>query len=115
MNCNELSTEAYYKLPIITVVFNNRTLGMVRQLQSLFYHKRYSQTDLDHRGPDFVKLAEAFGLSGCHVRTVEQLEEALKAGLACGHGYVIDCAIKKDEMVRPMVASGKKINDFVVD
>ncbi|MBQ6909887.1 MAG: biosynthetic-type acetolactate synthase large subunit, partial [Synergistaceae bacterium] len=59
MNCNELATEEYYKLPIITIIFNNSTLGMVRQWQNLIYNKHFSQTTLD-RGPDFVKLAEAY-------------------------------------------------------
>ncbi len=115
MNCNELATEAFYHLPIITIIFNNQTLGMVRQWQTLCYKKRYSQTDLDHRGPDFVLLAQAYGLEGRRVRTVEQLEQALKEALESQKGFVIDCAIQKDEMVRPMVAAGRKITDFLVD
>lgn len=115
MNCNELATESFYGLPVITVIFNNRTLGMVRQWQSLLYDHRYSQTDLENRAPDFVRLAEAYGLSGAHVRTVEQLETALKEALSCGHGYVIDCAIDKDEAVRPMVTAGRRINDFLLN
>ena len=63
MNCHELATLEHYHIPVITVIFNNGTLGMVRQWQNLIYHKRFSQTDLD-RGPDFVKLAEAYGLKG---------------------------------------------------
>ena len=117
MNCHELCTEEFYKLPIITVVFNNRTLGMVRQWQSLIYDKRYSQTDLD-RGPDFVKLAEAYGISGSRVAKVEQLEEVLREALECsnnGKGYVIDCAIDPDEMVRPMIRSGCHITQFLLD
>ncbi|UQT50705.1 thiamine pyrophosphate-dependent enzyme [Flavonifractor plautii] len=63
MNCHELCTAEHYNIPVITVIFNNRTLGMVRQWQNLIYQKRFSQTDLD-RGPDFVKLAEAYGIQG---------------------------------------------------
>ncbi len=66
MNCHELATVEHYHLPIITVIFNNGCLGMVRQWQNLIYHKRFSQTTLD-RGPDFVKLAEAYGLKGFRV------------------------------------------------
>ena len=114
MNCNELATESYYKLPIITFIYNNQVLGMVRQWQHLIYNEHYSQTTLD-RAPDFVKLAEANGLGGKRVCTVPELEEALKEALASGHGYVIDCAIHMDEMVRPMVPGGGRITNFLVD
>lgn len=114
MNCNELATVNAYGLPIITFVFNNQTLGMVHQWQTLIYNKRYSATDLNDRGPDFVKLAEAYGLSGRHVSNVTQLEEAISEALACGHGYVIDCAIETDELVRPMVGGGSHITQFIV-
>lgn len=70
MNLTELSTIGYYNIPVIVVIFNNGTLGMVRQWQTLFFGHRYSQTTLD-RGPDFMKLAEAYGLSGTRVDTVE--------------------------------------------
>ena len=113
MNCNELATEEFYRLPIITIVFNNSALGMVRQLQTLIYDKRYSQTTLD-RGPDFVKLAQAYGLSGRRVVNAAEFEEALAEALACGHGYVIDCAIETDEKVRPMVAGGDDITSFLL-
>ncbi len=114
MNCNELATESYYNLPIITFIYNNQVLGMVRQWQHLIYHEHYSQTTLD-RAPDFVKLAEAYGLGGKRVCTVPELEEAVREALACGHGYVIDCAIDMDEMVRPMVPGGGRITNFLVD
>lgn len=114
MNCNELATESYYKLPIITFIYNNQVLGMVRQWQHLIYNEHYSQTTLD-RAPDFVKLAEAYGLSGKRVCTVPELEAAVQEALACGHGYVIDCAIHMDEMVRPMVPGGGRITNFLVD
>ena len=114
MNCNELATEQYYGLPVITVLFNNGTLGMVRQWQTLIYKGHYSQTTLD-RAPDFVKLAEAYGLGGRRVTNTEELEEALNEALNCGHGYVIDCAIDMDEMVRPMVGGGSHITQFMID
>ncbi len=114
MNCNELCTEEHYDLPIITLIYDNRTLGMVHQWQTLIYGKRYSETDLD-RGPDFVKLADAYGLKGVKVKNVTELEEALKDAMTCGKGYVIDCMIDTDEMVRPMVPGGGKITNFLVD
>ena len=113
MNCNELATEEHYDIPIITFIFDNNTLGMVRQWQTLIKEKRYSQTDLD-RGPDFVKLAEAYGLKGRRVATVEELEDAIKDAVEWGHGYVIDCAIDTDEMVKPMVAGGSRITEFII-
>ena len=114
MNCHELATEEFYNLPIITIIYNNQSLGMVRQWQTLIYNGHYSQTTLD-RGPDFVKLAEAYGLGGKRVTSVAELEEALKEALAFGRGYVIDCAIEMDEMVRPMVPVGGRITQFLID
>ncbi|MBQ3627161.1 MAG: biosynthetic-type acetolactate synthase large subunit [Synergistaceae bacterium] len=113
MNCNELATEEYYKLPIITIIFNNSTLGMVRQWQNVIYNKHFSQTTLD-RGPDFVKLAEAYGLNGFRANNASELETALKSALASDKGSVIDCVIDIDEMVRPMVSGGGHISDFLL-
>ena len=116
MNCNELATEQYYKLPIITLLFNNSTLGMVRQWQHLIYNERYSQTTLD-RGPDFVKLAEAYGLHGVRVTDEPSLRKALNDAVnsrADGLGWVIDCRIDMDEMVRPMVGGNSYITNFML-
>ena len=113
MNCHELATVQYYHLPIITVVFNNGTLGMVRQWQHLIYKEHYSQTTLD-RGPDFVKLAQAYGLKGRRVTNRAEMEQALQEALSCGCGYVIDCQVDIDEMVRPMVPGGAHITDFLL-
>ena len=117
MNCNELSTEEFYKTPVITFIMNNRRLGMVRQWQELVYDERYFQTTTD-RGPDFVKLAEANGLQGIRVNTVEELEAAIQAALEAqekGQGTVIDCNIFEGELVRPMVNGGKHITEFLVN
>ncbi len=114
MNCNELATAEHYGLPVVTVIFNNGALGMVRQWQTLTCGGRHSQTTLD-RGPDFVKLAEAYGLTGRRVTNAADFESALKAALTCGQATVIDCAINIDEMVRPMVGGGSDITDFMVD
>ena len=114
MNCNELATEQHYDIPVITILFNNSTLGMVRQWQNLIYDKRFSQTTLGH-APDFVKLAEAYGLKGKRVHTMEDLEVTLQEALDWGHGYVIECIIDTDEMVRPMVGGGSPITQFIID
>jgi len=113
MNCHELCTVEHYGLPTITVVFNNGTLGMVRQWQNLIYSKRFSQTTLD-RGPDFVKLAEAYGLNGYRVSCREEMEAAFREALECGKGAVIDCVLDMDEMVTPMVAAGSHITKFLL-
>ena len=113
MNCHELATVAYYDLPVITILFDNRTLGMVRQWQTLIYDHRYCQTDIA-KEPDYVKLAEAYGLSGRRVSNQADFEDALHEALACGHGYVIDCVIDVDEMVRPMVSGGNPITQFLL-
>ena len=113
MNCNELAVEEHYGVPVITFIFNNKTLGMVRQWQNLIYNKHFSETTLTH-GPDFVKLAEAYGLGGKRVSNVAELETAINEALTSGRGYVIDCAIDTDEMVRPMVSGGAHITEFIV-
>lgn len=113
MNCNELATIEHYGLPIITVIFNNETLGMVRQWQSLFYGKRYSQTDLD-RGPDFVKLANAYDIKGYDLYSVKELDFAICEALRSGKPAVLNCHIERDEKVTPMVAPGKPITEFIL-
>ncbi len=113
MNSQEMATESHYDIPVITFIFDNRTLGMVRQWQNLIYKKRFSQTDLGF-APDFVKLAEAYGLKGKQVTNIDELTEAIHEALAWGHGYVVDCMIDTDEMVRPMVGGGQPITNFML-
>ncbi len=114
MNCHELCTVEHYGLPVITVIFNNGCLGMVRQWQNLIYKQRYSETTLD-RGPDFVKLAEAYGLKGFRVTNRSEMEQAFKAALESGCGCVIDAVIDTDDMVRPMVPGGAHITNFLLE
>ena len=113
MNCNELATAVYYKLPVIIAVLNNGTLGMVRQWQTMFYDKRYSQTTLD-RGPDFVKLAEAYGAIGIRVKTQQEVKPAIEKALASKEvPVVIDFVIDIDERVLPIVPPGKGIDQLI--
>ena len=114
MNLTELSTIGYYTIPVIVVIFNNGTLGMVRQWQTLFFGHRYSQTTLD-RGPDFMKLAEAYGLSGTRVDTVEAFAAAFKAAVEKREPCIIECMLDIDEMVAPMVAPGSPIDSFCLN
>ena len=114
MNLTELSTIAYYNLPVIVVIFNNGTLGMVRQWQTLFFGHRYSQTTLD-RGPDFMKLADAYGLEGTRVDNIEAFKTAFAKAHAAGKPCIIECMLDIDEMVAPMVAPGSPIDSFCLN
>ena len=114
MNLTELSTIGYYNIPVIVVIFNNGTLGMVRQWQTLFFGHRYSQTTLD-RGPDFMKLAEAYGLSGTRVDTVEAFAAAFRTAVEKREPCIIECMLDIDEMVAPMVAPGSPIDSFCLN
>ncbi|MFI3258287.1 MAG: biosynthetic-type acetolactate synthase large subunit [Spirochaetales bacterium] len=114
MNCNELATIEYYNLPIIIIVVNNGTLGMVRQWQNLFYEKRFSETTLD-RGPDFVKLAEAYGICAFCVKDESEFADAFDRAVALNKPVVINAYINIDEMVLPMVPAGKSIEDTLLE
>ena len=114
MNLNELATAVTNKVPLVILLLNNSVLGMVRQWQTLFFNKHYSNTMLDTRQTDFVKLAEAFGAKGSRAETLEELEDAMKAAFACDGPYLIDCAIDKDEFVLPMLPPGGSMYDIIV-
>ncbi len=117
MNCNELATVATFRLPILIVVINNRTLGMVRQWQSFFYEDRYSNTNMD-RPPDFVKLAEAYSLAGFRAEDENSFRMALDAALDSvrkGVAALIDARIDIDERVLPMVPGGKAIDEQILE
>ena len=116
MNANELITCSKYKIPIITIIFNNQALGMVRQWQNLIYNKNFSETNMEN-GPDFELLANAYHLKGRRVTSKEELLNTLKEAKAWtekGIGYVIDLAIYKDEFVKPMVKAGDHITNFTL-
>ncbi len=110
MNINELASAARNRIPMIQVVINNHVLGMVRQWQSLFYGKRYSNTTLQD-GVDFVKVAEGMGAEGMTVTSREELDEAIRRAFAAEGPFVIDCRIDSDEKVWPMVAPGAPIQE----
>jgi acetolactate synthase-1/2/3 large subunit len=114
MNCNELATISHYGLPILIVVMNNGTLGMVRQWQSMFYKGRYSQTTLD-RPPDFVKLADAYGIRGFRARNEAEFLAALDSALSLRQPALLECILDIDEKVLPMVPSGKPIDELILE
>lgn len=114
MNCNELYTAARYKIPLVILIMNNHTLGMVRQWQTLFYDKRYSHTDLDHP-VDWAMLARAFGGEGYVINEGDEIAPVLQKALASDKPVVVDCQIPKDDKVFPMVPPGAPIEDLILD
>lgn len=114
MNLNELCTSVTYNLPVITVIMNNNVLGNVRQWQTMFYEKRYSQTNL-YRKTDYIKLAEAFGGRGFRATNIAELRAALGDALQRTGPVLIDCQIDKDERVLPMIPAGGTVDDIVAD
>lgn len=113
MNLNELCTSVTYNLPIVSIVLNNSVLGMVRQWQTQFYGKRYSQTTLE-RATDYVKLADAFGAKGFRATTLDELKAALKEAYAFKKPCIIEAVIDRDEKVLPMIPPGQTIDEIVM-
>ncbi len=109
MNMNEMMTAARYNIPIIQVVINNHVLGMVRQWQTLFYDKHYSNTILNDAA-DFVKIAEGMGALAFRATTIEEFEDAFKKAMESGRPCLIDAQIHEDDKVWPMVAAGQPIS-----
>lgn len=112
MNLNELATAARYNVPIVVIIMNNGVLGMVRQWQTLFYDKHYSNSVLN-RKTDFAAFAKAFGADGEEVKTPEELDEALKRAFITEGPYIIDCKIDKDEFVLPMLPPNGSMDDII--
>lgn len=113
MNLNEMATAVTYNLPITVVLMNNGVLGMVRQWQTLFFGKRYSNTVLG-RKTDFVKLSEAFGAKASVAETMEEFRAAFAEAMKHDGPYLIDTRIDKDEFVLPMLPPGGSIDDIIV-
>ena len=112
MNLNELCTAVSQKLPLVILLMDNNALGMVRQWQTLFYGKRYSQTTLDRR-TDYVRLAEAFGAKGMTIAGEEDILPVLKAAFAEPGPVLVDCKIGIDDKVLPMIAPGKSFDEIM--
>lgn len=115
MNLNELATSVSQGTPLTVVIMNNGVLGMVRQWQTLFFDRHYSNTTLDQRQTDFVKLAEAFGAKGARVFTKDELRKAVQESFAYNGTFVIDCAVDCDEFVLPMLPPGGSIDDIITE
>ena len=112
MNMNELCTAVTHRLPLVILLMNNNCLGMVRQWQTLFYGKRYSQTTLD-RQTDYLKLADAFGAKGLLLADPADAPKVLAEAFAAEGPVLVDCRIGIDDKVLPMIAPGKSFDDII--
>nr|CRF40195.1 Acetohydroxyacid synthetase large subunit [Laurencia snackeyi] len=113
MNLQELATIAQYSLPIKIVIINNRWQGMVRQWQQAFYRERYSHSNMEKGSPNFVKLAQAFGIFGLKVEFRKDLDNILKLFINYEGPVVLDCRVKEEENCYPMVAPGKSNSQMI--
>ena len=113
MNIQEMATAVQYNLPVKVVLLNNGYLGMVRQWQQFFYGSRYAGTDLNH-GPDFVKLAEAYGAVGLRAKRPEEVEAVLEEGLSIPKLVFMDFVVEQEECVYPMVPAGAPITEMLL-
>ena len=111
MNIQELGTIAHYGLPVKVVILNNLYLGMIRQWQELFYGRRYSQSDMT-QAPDFVKLAEAYGIKGLRATKPEEVKSVLQEGLETPGPVVMDFQVEPEENVFPMVKPGTPLSEM---
>ena len=113
MTCQELTTAALERLPIVVVIINNGWLGMVRQWQELFYAERYAETHLTKQVPDYAQLAEALGGAGFMVDNEDDLDSTLEAALDCGRTAVVDARVDPNENCYPMVPAGAASVDIL--
>jgi acetolactate synthase-1/2/3 large subunit len=107
MNIQELGTLAQYGINVKTVIINNGWQGMVRQWQQAFYGERYSSSNMEAGKPDFVKLAQAYGIKGMVIKSREELKDAIAEILAHDGPVLVDAHVRKNENCYPMVAPGK--------
>ncbi|MBS4759984.1 MAG: biosynthetic-type acetolactate synthase large subunit [Clostridium sp.] len=112
MNIQELATCVEYNLPVINIIINNGYLGMVRQWQEKLFNKHYSETKIS--GPDFVKVAEAYGAKGFRVTKEEEIEPVMKAAIESKQPVFIDFVVEECEMVYPWVLAGNPLNKVLL-
>jgi len=113
MNCQEMATIANYNFSVKVIIFNNQTLGMVAQWQRLFYGGRYSHTSLKGN-TDFVKLAEAMGVTGLRVTKPEELDKVLEEALAIPGPVVVEIRTPEIVDVLPMVPAGARLDQMIL-
>ncbi|MEE5993692.1 MAG: biosynthetic-type acetolactate synthase large subunit [Oscillospiraceae bacterium] len=115
MNLNELATAVTENSPLVIIIMNNKVLGMVRQWQTLFFQKHYSNTDLHTRKTDFVKLADAFGMKGYRVNELSEMESVISQAFNENCPVLVDVAIYEDEFVLPMLPPGGSIEEIITE
>lgn len=113
MSLNEMATAVSYNVPVVILILNNGVLGMVRQWQTLFFDKHYSNTVLN-RQTDFINLAKAFGADGVTVSDLAELDKALDKAFSVNGPFIVNCLIDKDEFVLPMLPPGGSMDDIIV-
>ena len=115
MTMSELATAAIHKLPLKIIIINNSYLGMVRQWQQLFFDNRESGVDMEGN-PDFVKIGEAFGIKGFHLRRAGDVVKVLKKALDYNDGpCIVDAQVVKADNVFPMIPAGAAVSDMLID
>ncbi len=114
MNIQELATVAQYNIPVKVIILNNKYLGMVRQWQELFFDRKYSQTDISVQ-PDFVKVAEAYGIKGYHIEDPKEVEPFLKNLIKMKEAVIVDIVVEREEGVFPMVPAGAAVSNMLLD
>ena len=112
MTLEEIMMIRQYNLPVKVVIINNSFLGMVRQWQELFKDRRYSFVDLECN-PDFVKIADAYGIKSERLKTKEDLENKLKDLILSDEGVILDCIVEREENVFPMIPAGKTVSQMI--
>lgn len=112
MTLQELMMIKQYNLPVKVVILNNSYLGMVRQWQELFKNRRYSFVDLEIN-PDFIKIAEAYGIKNAKLTNKEDLRTKLKDLILSDEGVLIECVVEKEENVFPMIPAGKTVSQMI--
>ena len=112
MTLEEIMMIRQYNLPVKVVIINNSFLGMVRQWQELFKDRRYSFVDLECN-PDFVKIADAYGIKSERLKTKADLENKLKDLILSDEGVILDCIVEKEENVFPMIPAGKTVSQMI--
>lgn len=113
MDMNELATVGTYNIPLIILIMNNGALGMVRQMQTMFFDGHYSQTTL-HRKTDFVKLADAFGIKAKRILNESELEPIIKEAFMQNEPFIIDCKIDINDRVLPMIPPNGTFDDLII-
>lgn len=113
MVLQDLGTIARYNLPVKIVIINNRYLGMVRQWQELFFGRRYYAVDLEKGSPDFVKLADAYGIKASTVESLDELDEKIEEMVNHQGPYILDARVKEEENVFPMVPAGASLDEII--